>query len=378
MALMHERYDILVIGGGFYGCTVALELSKNNKRVGLLEKEVDLMQRASYVNQARVHQGYHYPRSILTALRSRINFDRFIDEFEECIYSEFQQYYAIGKIASKINADQFRRFCERIGAPLRGASKEVKALFSPNLVEDVFLVREHAFDAVKLKNKMRRELAQENIDVSVNCCVKRISAKNKDLKVEYEGPDGNGVLRADYIFNCTYAQINQIMAASELPFIPLKHEFTEMALVEMPDNFRHMGFTIMDGPFFSIMPFPARSLHSLSHVRYTPHHYWQDRNGERHMEAHDYFSKANAESYHVHMLKDAQRYLPALRDCRYVESLWEIKTVLPQSEVDDSRPILFRRSELLPNVISIMGGKIDNIFDIREKLRAFFTPEKKV
>jgi hypothetical protein len=39
---------------------------------------------------------------------------------------------------------------------------------------------------------------------------------------------------------------------------------------------------------------------------------------------------------------------------------------------------LFRRSELLPNVISIMGGKIDNIFDIREKLRAFFTPEKKV
>lgn len=78
------------------------------------------------------------------------------------------------------------------------------------------------------------------------------------------------------------------------------------------------------------------------------------------------------------MLKDAQRYLPALRDCRYVESLWEIKTVLPQSEIDDSRPILFRRSELLPNVISIMGGKIDNVFDIRDKLRAFLTLESKV
>lgn len=378
MAFKHEHYDILVIGGGFYGCVVALELSQHKKRVGLIEKETDLMQRASYINQARVHQGYHYPRSILTAHRSRINFDRFVDEFEECIYSEFQQFYAIGKISSKVNADQFRRFCDRVGAPLRIATKEVKALFSPNLIEEVFLVREYAFDAVKLKKKMQRELEQEGVDVSVNCCVKRISAEKKNLKVEYEGPEGAGELRADYVFNCTYAQINQIMAASELPFIPLKHEFTEMALVEVPDNLRYMGFTIMDGPFFSIMPFPARGLHSLSHVRYTPHHYWQDRDGERYMEAHEYFSKANAESYHIHMLKDAQRYLPALRDCRYVESLWEIKTVLPQSEIDDSRPILFRRSELLPNVISIMGGKIDNVFDIREKLRAFLTPEKKV
>ena len=30
--------------------------------------DADLMQRASYANQARVHNGYHYPRSLLTAL----------------------------------------------------------------------------------------------------------------------------------------------------------------------------------------------------------------------------------------------------------------------------------------------------------------------
>ena len=72
------------------------------------------------------------------------------------------------------------------------------------------------------------------------------------------------------------------------------------------------------------------------------------------------------------MLKDAQRYLPVVGDCRYVESLWEVKTVLPQSETDDSRPILFSRNPALPNLISIMGGKIDNIFDIREKLGMLF------
>ena len=74
------------------------------------------------------------------------------------------------------------------------------------------------------------------------------------------------------------------------------------------------------------------------------------------------------------MRKDAQRYLPALEQCRYVDSLWEIKTLLPQSEIDDSRPILFRPCEELPNLISIMGGKIDNIFDIFEKITPLFDP----
>ncbi len=53
------------------------------------------MSRASYNNQARVHNGYHYPRSILTALRSRISFPRFVDEFRDCVDSDFDKYYLI-------------------------------------------------------------------------------------------------------------------------------------------------------------------------------------------------------------------------------------------------------------------------------------------
>ncbi len=49
-----------------------------------------------------------------------------------------------------------------------------------------------------------------------------------------------------------------------------------MALMKMPPALNELGITVMDGPFFSLMPFPARSLHTLSHVRYTPHFSWQD------------------------------------------------------------------------------------------------------
>ena len=45
-----------------------------------------------------------------------------------------------------------------------------------------------------------------------------------------------------------------------------------------------------------------------------------------------------------------------------------MKTVLPSSEADDSRPILFRRDDTVPNLTSIMGGKIDNIYDVLAEL----------
>ena len=56
-----DSYGAVIVGGGFYGCEVARELRRYFDRVLLLENEADLMHGASYNNQARVHQGYHYP-----------------------------------------------------------------------------------------------------------------------------------------------------------------------------------------------------------------------------------------------------------------------------------------------------------------------------
>ena len=79
-------------------------------------------------------------------------------------------------------------------------------------------------------------------------------------------------------------------------------------------------------------------------------------------------------SNYQYMVKDAARYLPCLQDARYVDSLWEVKTVLPLSEKDDSRPILFKAHWGLPNLICIMGGKIDNIYDAIEECQELTWP----
>jgi hypothetical protein len=50
------------------------------------------------------------------------------------------------------------------------------------------------------------------------------------------------------------------------------------------------------------------------------------------------------------------------------KSLFDVKTVLVENERDDGRPILFHRNHNAPDIYSIMGGKIDNIYDLFDVL----------
>jgi glycine/D-amino acid oxidase-like deaminating enzyme len=358
-------FDAVVIGGGFYGCSLALELRRAlGRSVLVVEAGPDLLERASYVNQARVHNGYHYPRSLLTGLRSRVNFPRFSRDYRDCIDETFEKYYAIGRIGSHVTAEQFRIFCERIGAPVERAPKGIRQLFSPDLIEEVFRVRETAFDAVKLRARLRADLDLAGVEIRLSTEARRVSTGPSGLTLDLSGPGGNTTVTATRVYNCTYSRINRLLVASGLPVIPLKHELTEMALVEVPEPLRSLGITVMCGPFFSVMPFPARGLHSLSHVRYTPHCAWQDEGSAEYRDPYALLAGVARTSNVVHMLKDAARYLPLVGASRYRESLWEVKTVLPRSEVDDSRPILLREDHGLPGLTCVMGSKLDNVYDV--------------
>src|SRR4051812_13532967 len=101
------QFDAVIVGGGFYGARLALMLGRAGKQVLLVEREGQLMTRASLNNQARVHGGYHYPRSILTSLRSRLNYPRFLAEYADCVDQSFPHYYAVGRELSKITGAQF-------------------------------------------------------------------------------------------------------------------------------------------------------------------------------------------------------------------------------------------------------------------------------
>ena len=116
-------HDAIVIGGGFYGAAIAIYLKTQRgfQSVLLIERESGLLQRASYNNQARVHYGYHYPRSFTTAFRSRVNLPRFVQDYPLAVKRDFTKLYAIARRNSKVTARQFERFCREIGARLEPA-----------------------------------------------------------------------------------------------------------------------------------------------------------------------------------------------------------------------------------------------------------------
>jgi hypothetical protein len=336
-------------------------------RVVLFEMGDDLLQRASYANQARVHNGYHYPRSLLTALRCRINFPRFVADYGDCIVGDLEKYYAVGRQFSKTTAAQYRQFCERVGAPIRPAPAMIRKLFDPYLVEDVFSVHELVFDAVRLKEHVVRELREHGVEVRLRSEVERVrEGDGGGLEVSARTPQGPVTLSTPALYNCTYSRINRLLASSSLPLLHVKHELTEMPLVEVPDEIRGRAFTMMCGPFFSIMPFPARGLYTLSHVRYTPHAEWTDAPGQPWRDPYALMAAAEKRSQYPQMIRDVTRYMPCLQGCRQVDSIWEVKTVLPRSEVDDSRPVLYREDCGLPGLTCMLGAKIDNIYDVLE------------
>lgn len=363
--------DAVVIGGGFYGSAIAVYLARRRglRRVVLIEKEPRLLGRASYTNQARVHNGYHYPRSFTTAFRSRINLPRFVLDWPDAVRRDFVKLYAIARRNSKVTARQFVRFCDEIGATLRPAEPGLKALFEPRLIEDVFVVEEYAFDSTKLAQWARRELAGAGVEVRLRCSaigVSRASGSGSAVTVRGDGQAPRAIA-CRYVFNCAYSGLNQLQGDFAGTRTRLKHEVTEMALVQPPAALAGLGVTVMDGPFFSMMPFPARGLHTLSHVRYTPHFDWDDERGlDPYRRLDDYARSTRVDR----MLRDVGRYMPAMLQARYADSLFEVKTVLVKNESDDGRPILFERHAELPGCYSVLGGKIDNIYDVLEKLEA--------
>jgi glycine/D-amino acid oxidase-like deaminating enzyme len=356
--------DVVVVGGGFFGMYIAEHYAKRNRRVMLIEREAQYMRHASYNNQARVHHGYHYPRSILTAFRSMASFSRFVEEFGDCIDSDFEKFYLIGAPLSKVSAYQFQKFCDRIGIPCDAAPNWLRRLTNPHFVEACFSATEHTFNADFLRMAMIQRLDSASVERRLGAVAELVRERLGRLVVNVRHADGSiSEIDAAHVINCTYSNINYLLANSGLPIIRLKHEMAEICLVDVPEEMRRVGITVMCGPFFSVMPFSSQGLHSFSHVRYTPHYEWYDKRGSDGLPIRLFDAEPRTSAWEL-MRKDAARYIPLLGECKYVRSLWEVKTVLPRSETDDSRPILFRPNHGLPGLHVVLGGKIDNVYDV--------------
>lgn len=342
----------IIIGGGFYGCALALHLKKRFARVTIIESRDGILQRASYINQGRVHGGYHYPRHKLTAERCRANYAQFVHDYADCVNVGQEAYYAIAAKGSKTSASQFWDFCHDIGAPLYPVRPEVRKAFAN--VEDVFRVDEASFDADKLRKRLAEDVRRAGITICLGAEVDAIFEWNGRVAVRAQF--GRGVLRyeADHIYSCVYSHTNELLERSGLPTVPLMHEYTEMPLVGMNPPLSNAAVCVMDGNFCSVSPWKHH--HCLHDVELTPN--------VRSTSLSDL--KPRMTNAGEMMVANARRFFsvdgPSTR-------LWEIKTVLQSNEQDDGRPILVQRN-VIPGFHVIVGAKLDNIYDAKDEVDA--------
>ena len=134
-----QTFDKIIVGAGLYGLYAARRCGMAGQRVLVLERDPGPFMRATYINQARVHMGYHYPRSYSTAIKSAHYFERFCKDFSFCLRTDFDQVYATSAHFSWTDAAAFRRFCA--AAKIRCDDVAPSKYFNPGVCDGAFWAR---------------------------------------------------------------------------------------------------------------------------------------------------------------------------------------------------------------------------------------------
>ena len=375
------HFDKIIIGAGLYGLYAAKHCAGKGERVLVLEHDDHAFSRATYVNQARVHNGYHYPRSLSTALKSAGYYRRFHDDYSFCIHDRFAQVYATGSRFSWTNAEQFSVFCEAAG--IRCEQVPVAKYFLEGACDGAFLTEEDTYDAAVLKDFFLDALRdKQNCTILYGIRIEAISQNDDAYEIAYTEKETACTATAPFVLNATYASVNQVLALAGLSAFPIKYELCEIILVKPSDGLRDVGITVMDGPFFSVMPFGKTGYHSLTSVTFTPHTTCYEALPSFPCQqgtscAPDRMENCNTcknkpETAWEYMKHLSDKYLRPEYGYTYEQSLFSMKPILKSSEVDDSRPTAIRidkgEGNHAPVMVSVLSGKINTVYDLDEVL----------
>lgn len=372
-----DKYNKIIIGAGLYGLYAAEFCCRRGEHVLVLECDLTPFRRATFINQARVHQGYHYPRSISTAMKSAGYFERFNKDYGFCINKEFDKIYATSSKYSWTDGKQFKEFCKAANIPCEELHPE--NYFKKGMCDGVFRTREYTYDAMILRDYLLEELKKYPTSVEMKYGTDIVGIDNDGESYIIRTGDGRSY-KSSFVLNATYAGTNQILDMVGFSKFNIKYELCEIILCDVNEKLKDVGFTVMDGPFFSIMPFGKTGYHSLTSVTFTPHTTSYDElptftcqensNGfcsrKRLGNCND--CAAKPETAYPYMANLARKYMLDEYGFEYNRSLFSMKPILMSSEIDDSRPTVIREYSKGPTFVGVLSGKINTVYDLDEVL----------
>jgi len=337
--LIIEKSSIAVVGGGLFGVTTALALDGAGLDVDIYEQADDIMTAASWTNQWRLHRGYHYPRSSVTARECKRAANLFEDRFSNAVIKGTDHYYCIAEERTKTTGDEFLSFCDAHNLKYEQSHPEV---VKREGIDVSVRVPEHRIDPHALKAQCWQELQTSSIDLHFG-----------DRVTDLEN------LSHDYVIVATYAGIDTLLDDWEEPRGRYKYQLVEKPLIKLPDRFNGTSVVILDGPFMCFDPYGRTRNFLLGNVVHAVH---DTAVGER-PALDDWYdtilNKGLIRSPEItkfaEFIESGLEFVPGLADAEHIGSLYTMRTVLADVEDTDERPTIVERRG---NIFKVFSGKL--------------------
>ena len=200
---------VAILGGGFQGCCVAIELAMRGARVTLYDRKSALLGGAATANEGKIHLGYVYAsdaslataRTLLTgALTFAPLIQRYIEadvlpasrQFAYAVHrdsqvrvADYESYLDAthGLAATAPGRDSYFGVDLNVG-PRRLTQTELECRFDTAYIQAAFATPEIAIDPIVIMEEMRRRIAQDpRIDVRYNHKITAVKDDDDGVRV---------------------------------------------------------------------------------------------------------------------------------------------------------------------------------------------------
>ncbi|MDB2104884.1 FAD-dependent oxidoreductase [Clostridium paraputrificum] len=143
-------YDVLILGGGILGCSVAYEMSKYNLNIALIEKDYDIVDDISFVNTSVVYDGSETSNELMSSLEK--NGSKLIEEACSKFNVAYKKVGALRIVSDKKGIDDLINMYDR--AKKRG-------------IENVHLIESSDVYDIEpnIKYDVKKSLYSENVAI---------------------------------------------------------------------------------------------------------------------------------------------------------------------------------------------------------------------
>ena len=366
-----QSLKIGIVGGGWNGCHLALELNKDGHEVEVFEKQSDIFKGVSGNFGIRLHKGPHYPRSKSTRDSCHVSFDKFCEVYPDLVVPHEQAIYAQGGIdalgnRSKVSDGTFSDVCHESPEcqdvdPNTSGFKGLNAAF--NLDEPSIVIGQ------RLRSYFRQKLDEASIKLHLNSCIDKVSRDDDISTIRL--CDGSPY-QFDLVVNATGYQ--SLVPQQVTDRLPVDMEVTYQTCIalcyeDLQPTEKPFSFIVMDGWFPCVMPAidtneqPQRN-YILTHGSHTIlGSFERPEQGEALLDRLDdttVFSKIRPS-----VEKEISRFWPGYLD-RFVYKGWK-GSVLAKLKTQSE----FRSSLTFENdgVVHVFPGKVSNVFNASDELR---------